>query len=62
MRKQYSIVLKGCRLLNRGRPREKERPMIIEFTLIAALAVSGIIGAVVVTARDGYRRIPTRRA
>jgi hypothetical protein len=30
--------------------------------LLAALAVAGAIGTVVVTVRDGYRRIPTRRA
>jgi hypothetical protein len=36
--------------------------MFIEFALIAALAVFGAIGSIVVVARDGYRRIPTRRA
>lgn len=36
--------------------------MFIEFIVISALAVAGIIGAVVTTARDGYRRVPTRRA
>lgn len=36
--------------------------MIIEFIAIGALSVAAIVGAVVVTARDGYRRIPTRRA
>jgi hypothetical protein len=30
--------------------------------IIAALAVVGIIGSVLIVARDGYRRIPTRRA
>jgi len=39
--------------------------MIIETIILAAfgaVALSGIVGAVVMTARDGYRRIPTRRA
>jgi hypothetical protein len=36
--------------------------MIIEFIIIGALAVAGIVGAVVVTVRDGYGRIPTRSA
>jgi len=36
--------------------------MFIEFALIAALAVVAAIGSIVVVARDGYRRIPTRRA
>jgi len=36
--------------------------MIIEFVIISALAVAGIVGAVVVTVRDGYGRVPTRRA
>ncbi len=29
--------------------------------LIVALAVAGIIGGLVVAARDGYRRVPRRR-
>lgn len=36
--------------------------MIIEIVLISALSVAAIVGAVVVTVRDGYGRIPTRRA
>jgi hypothetical protein len=28
---------------------------------LAALATAAVIGTIVVTARDGYRRIPTRR-
>jgi hypothetical protein len=36
--------------------------MLIEIALIAALSVAGIIGAVIITLRDGYRRVPTRRA
>jgi hypothetical protein len=39
--------------------------MIIETIILAAfgaVAVTGIVGAVIVTARDGYRRVPTRRA
>lgn len=30
--------------------------------VIAALSVAGIIGSVLIIARDGYRRVPTRRA
>lgn len=29
---------------------------------IAAALTASIVGTIVVTARDGYRRIPTRRA
>jgi hypothetical protein len=29
---------------------------------LAALATAAVIGTIVVTVRDGYRRIPTRRA
>lgn len=36
--------------------------MTITFLILAALAVAGIIGSVVLVARDGYRRVPTRRA
>jgi hypothetical protein len=39
--------------------------MFIESIILGAfgaIAVTGIVGAVIVTARDGYRRIPTRRA
>lgn len=36
--------------------------MIIEFAAVGALAILGIIGTIVMTAKDGYRRIPTRRA
>jgi hypothetical protein len=36
--------------------------MYIEFIVIAALAASGIVASVIVTARDGYHRIPTHRA
>jgi hypothetical protein len=28
---------------------------------LAALAMAAVIGTIVVTVRDGYRRIPTRR-
>jgi hypothetical protein len=38
--------------------------MIIETIILgifAAVGITGIVGAVVITARDGYRRIPTRR-
>lgn len=30
--------------------------------LLGALATSGIVATVLVAGRDGYRRIPTRRA
>jgi hypothetical protein len=39
--------------------------MFIETIILAAfgaLALSGIVGGVIMTARDGYRRVPTRRA
>jgi hypothetical protein len=36
--------------------------MIIEFIIIGALALSAVVGSVIVTARDGYHRVPTRRA
>jgi hypothetical protein len=35
---------------------------MIALLLLAALAVAGITGSLVVAARDGYRRVPTRRA
>ena len=36
--------------------------MIIEFAIVVgALSAAAIVGSIVVTARDGYRRIPTRR-
>jgi hypothetical protein len=36
--------------------------MFVEFIIIAALAAVAAVGSVVVVARDGYRRVPTRRA
>jgi hypothetical protein len=36
--------------------------MIIEFAIIAALSLSAIVGSVLVTVRDGYRRVPSTRA
>jgi len=36
--------------------------MIIEFTAIAVLAAAAIVGSIVTVVRDGYRRVPTRRA
>jgi hypothetical protein len=36
--------------------------MIFEYIVIAALSLSAVVGSVIVTARDGYRRVPTRRA
>ena len=39
--------------------------MFIESIILGAfgaVALSGIVGAVIMTARDGDRRIPTRRA
>ena len=42
---------------------EKETPhMIIEFVILGALAAAAVVGAIVVTIRDGYRREPSRRA
>ena len=38
---------------------------VIMFALLSILAAVGLVGAVstvVVTARDGYRRVPTRQA
>lgn len=35
--------------------------MIIELIILSAVALAGVVGAIVVTARDGYHRIPTRR-
>lgn len=34
--------------------------MTVFFALLGILAVSAMIGSVVVTARDGYRHIPAR--
>ena len=34
---------------------------VVLLVLIVALAVAGIIGGLVVAARDGYRRVPQRR-
>lgn len=34
--------------------------MTIDVILLAALALTGIIGSVLIVARDGYRRIPTK--
>jgi hypothetical protein len=36
--------------------------MTITLITLAALAMAGIIGSIVLVARDGYRRVPTRRA
>lgn len=36
--------------------------MTVAITLFALLSVAAIAGTVVDVARDGYRRIPTRRA
>jgi hypothetical protein len=36
--------------------------MSIDLLVLAALAVAGIVGSVLVVARDGYQRIPTRRS
>lgn len=30
--------------------------------LLATIAAAGIVGSIVTVARDGYRRVPTRRA
>jgi hypothetical protein len=36
--------------------------MTFELVLIAALTITAIAGSIVLAARDGYRRVPTRRA
>jgi len=36
--------------------------MSIDLFVIAALSVAGILGSIVLVVRDGYRRVPTRRA
>jgi hypothetical protein len=36
--------------------------MIIQFTILAIAAAAGVAGSIVLVARDGYRRVPTRRA
>ena len=36
--------------------------MTIDLLVLAVLAVAGIAGSVLSVARDGYRRIPTRRS
>jgi len=36
--------------------------MIIEFIILGALAAAAVVGAIVTTVRDGYGRVPTRRA
>ena len=62
MRKKGSIVLNGMRVENWYRPRERNTAMIIEFVILGALAAAAVVGAIVVTIRDGYRREPSRRA
>jgi len=63
MRKQYAIVLNVARRLNCFRPRERTTPMSIEFIIIVGiLSAAAAVGAIVVTLRDGYGRVPTRRA
>jgi hypothetical protein len=36
--------------------------MIIQFTILALAAAAGVVGSIVLVAKDGYRRIPSRRA
>ena len=36
--------------------------MTFDLIALAALALAAIIGSVVLVARDGYRRVPTRRS
>ena len=36
--------------------------MTIDIIILAALSLAAVIGSVAVIARDGYRRIPTRRS
>ena len=35
--------------------------MSIDLIVIAALSVAAVFGSLVLVARDGYRRVPTRR-
>ena len=62
MHKQQVIVLNDLRVENWYRPRERTPHMIIEFVILGALAAAAVVGAIVTTLRDGYRRVPTRRA
>jgi len=36
--------------------------MTFEFLIIAALVVAAVAGSISLAVRDGYRRVPTRRA
>jgi hypothetical protein len=36
--------------------------MTIDLAILATLSISAIAGTIVLVARDGYRRVPTRRA
>ena len=36
--------------------------MIIQFILLGIAAAAGVVGSIVLVARDGYRRVPARRA
>ncbi|CAN5422725.1 hypothetical protein BH10ACT7_BH10ACT7_18490 [soil metagenome] len=36
--------------------------MSIDLIIIAALSIAAVAGSIVLVARDGYRRVPTRRA
>ena len=36
--------------------------MTIDIIILAALSVAAVAGSIVLVARDGYRRVPTRRA
>lgn len=46
--------------------RPAERPLVtaafLVLSAIGALSAAGAVATVVVTARDGYHRVPTRRA
>lgn len=33
--------------------------LFVTLSILAAVSLVGIVGAIVVTARDGYRRVPT---
>lgn len=39
---------------------ERRIDMTVFLTLLGAMAISAMVGTVVVTARDGYRQVPTR--
>ncbi|QIS38865.1 hypothetical protein GW572_05915 [Clavibacter capsici] len=49
-----------CGGMRRHPPSRRSTTMTVFLIAVAALSVSAIAGTVVVTARDGYRAVPTR--